>query len=123
VRAVAAAVVVGGGGGTSGATATSHGSASFLCYSVGGQPYVAPDVSQAQLLEAVGYWLPTAVSGNVDGGTNVGSYHLVCEAPGTQGLDGNAPAASLYVDDNGSVLDASSAATSFWVGVYPMQTG
>jgi hypothetical protein len=119
---VAAAVVVVVEGARR-ATATSHGSASFLLLFGRGQPGGHLRSSQAQLLEAVSYWLPTAVSGNVDGATNVGSYHLVCEAPGTQGLDGNAPAASLYVDDNGSVLDASSAATSFWVGVYPMQTG
>ena len=112
----------GGGGGRSSIASISHGSASFLCYSVGGEPYVAGDVAQALLLEAAGYWLPTAVAGNVAGGTNIGAFHLVCENPGTPGADGNAPAASQYVDDNGAVVDVGSAASSFWVGVYPLES-
>ena len=53
----------------------------FLCYSkFNDVPGVWPD-EEAQALLDEGYWSPTAVDGNVDGGTNIGGYHLVCNPP------------------------------------------
>jgi hypothetical protein len=50
----------------------------FLCYSKWQtQPGVWDEKTAAKLLSE-GYWLPTAVDGNVAGGTNVGSYNLQC---------------------------------------------
>lgn len=57
----------------------------FLCYSIFDQvPAVFPvDVAQ-NLLTQGGYWAPSAVLGNVDGGTNIGGYHLICNLASTQ---------------------------------------
>lgn len=60
--------------------ALNFGNHEFLCYS---KYQVQPgvwDAKTATALMAEGYWLPTAVDGNVDGGTNVGSYNLQCNA-------------------------------------------
>jgi hypothetical protein len=113
----------GGGGGGGGPThaATRPPDSSFLCYSAGGDLYVAASAAEAAVLEAAGYWLPTAVAGNVAGGTNIGAYHLVCMTSGALGVDGNAPPASQYVDDGGDLLDAATAAANGWIGVYPVQ--
>lgn len=54
---------------------------------------------------AAGYWTPYAMSGNLDGGNNIGSYHLICYLPpgmketgGFIGGDGKAvPAEYPYV--------------------------
>jgi hypothetical protein len=92
---------------------------SFLCYSVGGDVYTASSPAQAAVLEAAGYWLPTAVAGNVAGGTNVGSFHLACMTPGTLGVGGNAPLASEYVGETGERVDHP--ADENWIGVYPVQ--
>ena len=71
----------------------------FLCYSKfeqdGGAVF---DVSQQAALIAQGYWLPSAVAGNVAGGDNIGAYHLVCNPP--TGL----AATSVSLDDGGDVL-------------------
>jgi hypothetical protein len=51
----------------------------FLCYSVFQvDPGVWPYHIAAQLMAGGGYWQPYAVKGNVQWGTNVGDYHLVC---------------------------------------------
>jgi len=110
----------GGGGGSAHVPAPPQVNASFLCYSIGGDLYVAQNTAQAAALEAAGYWLPTAVAGNVPGGTNIGAYHLVCMAPGALNADGNAPPTTQYVDDNGAPLDAATAAVEGWIGVYPV---
>lgn len=59
----------------------------FLCYSsFGNVPGVWP-IQEAKALIADGsYWLAYAVAGNVDGGTNIGGYHLVCNLGGTQSV-------------------------------------
>ncbi|HZQ88944.1 MAG TPA: hypothetical protein VFA42_02960 [Gaiellaceae bacterium] len=63
---------------TTGPTAPPPPSNVFLCYSASQtDPGVWP-ASMAASLMAQGYWSPYAVKGNVTGGTNVGSYHLVC---------------------------------------------
>src|SRR5438045_318729 len=61
----------GGGGGGNGV---------FLCYS---KSQTVPGVwgqGQAAQLLAEGYFLPAALRGNVDGGTNLGDFHLQCNA-------------------------------------------
>lgn len=51
----------------------------FLCYSTFSNVPGVWSVPVAQgLLKGGGYWQPYAVPGNVDGGTNIGGYHLVC---------------------------------------------
>jgi hypothetical protein len=59
----------------------------FLCYSsFGNVPGVWPiDVAKTLVADG-GYWLAYAVAGNVDGGTNIGGYHLVCNLGGTQSV-------------------------------------
>lgn len=76
----------------------------FLCYSkFQVLPGVWPHDVAADLL-AAGYWYPNAVPGNVDGGPNLGAYHLVCNATGTAtgddlNLNGEVVSAA-YADDN-----------------------
>jgi hypothetical protein len=93
----------------------------YLCYSVGGDPYVAltQPFNQAQTLMDDGYWTPSALPGNVDGGTNIGGYHLVCAEPRRFG-PGNAQFATTYVDHNGQPLSFSSASHTGFIGVYPL---
>jgi len=50
----------------------------FLCYSSSQSNPGVWSMNDAAALMKQGYWSPYAVPGNVDGGTNVGSYHLVC---------------------------------------------
>jgi len=118
---VGACAAGGGGGGGSTHTSSRPPDSSFLCYSVGGDFYVAASAGEAAVLEGAGYWLPSAVAGNVAGGTNVGAYHLVCMTPGTLGVDGNAPPAAQYVQDGGTLVDAATAAANNWIGVYPVR--
>ena len=82
----------------------------FLCYSkFQVEPgHWAPD--QAADLLAAGYWYPNAVPGNVDGGTNLGDYHLVCNAPGTPTGD--------YLNLNGEVVSKDVADDN--LGYYPI---
>ena len=82
----------------------------FLCYSkFQVDPGVwAPEV--AETLLAAGYYLPTAVKGNVPGGTNLGDYHLVCNAPiATSGE---------VVNENGIVFPGGVAGGT--LGYYPL---
>jgi hypothetical protein len=59
----------------------------FLCYSsFGNVPGVWPTKEAKTLVADGGYWLAYAVAGNVDGGTNIGGYHLVCNLGGTQSV-------------------------------------
>jgi hypothetical protein len=103
---------------------------SFLCYSVGGSIFTAPNEKTARALYAAGYWAPSAVLGaaSAAGAQNVGprpggaTYHLVCMAPGTLGVNGNAPAATMYVDNIGDVFDYYNASRTGFNGVYPIVT-
>jgi hypothetical protein len=94
----------------------------YLCYSVGGNPFVSQTepVNQTQQLLNAGYWYASAVLGNVPGGENMGAYHLVCAAPGTLGLYGNAPPALTYLNFEGDVLSFEYAAKNFFIGAYPI---
>jgi hypothetical protein len=81
----------------------------FLCYS---KSQTEPGVwmqDQAAELLAAGYYYPKALSGNVDGGTNLGSFHLVCNAGGTS--------TGMFVNANGEVVSAEYAGDS--LGYYP----
>ncbi len=81
----------------------------FLCYS---KSQTEPGVwmqDQAAELLAAGYYYPQAVAGNVDGGTNLGSFHLVCNATGTP--------TGMFVNENGEVVSAEYAAVN--LGYYP----
>lgn len=71
----------------------------FVCYSKWEQDggAVFPS-SQLDALLAVGWWLPVAVPGTVEGGANLGAYHLVCNPPGGLTVTGT------FVDDGGQVL-------------------
>ncbi len=82
----------------------------FLCYSKFqvDPSFWAPD--QAADLLSGGYWYPNAVPGNVPGGTNLGDYHLVCNAPGTPTGD--------YLNLNGEVVSKDVADDN--LGYYPI---
>lgn len=71
----------------------------FLCYSKWEQDggAVMPTDEAEQFL-ASGWWLPTAVPGNVAGGDNLGDYHLECNPP-----DGFT-STGQWVDGGGGVL-------------------
>ncbi|MGH2933523.1 MAG: hypothetical protein ACRDL2_03285 [Gaiellaceae bacterium] len=53
----------------------------FLCYSKFQVDPGAWPASQAEELINEGYWSPSAMSGNLAGGTNIGDLHLVCNPP------------------------------------------
>lgn len=63
---------------TLGACPVAPESSVFLCYSKFQVDPGAWLAHQASELMSEGYWAPFALTGNVDGGTNVGDYHLVC---------------------------------------------
>ena len=87
----------------------------FLCYSAyQDQPGVWP-ASEAKALLEKGYWYPYAVSGKVDGGTNVGDYHLTCNIAATQSVS-----KTSFVGGDGTVLGSAYAGV---LGVYPMIGG
>lgn len=86
----------------------------FVCYSKyeqdGGAVFTA---AQASGLLAAGGWVPSAVSGNIAGGDNLGAYHLECNPP-----DGLTPTGQ-YVGGGGDVVDATVAANA-QTGYYPI---
>jgi hypothetical protein len=88
----------------------------FLCYSKwendGGEVVLTDD---APGLIALGMWVPYAEAGNVPGGDNIGSYHLVCNPDPSLNPTGS------YVDNNGAALDPGSAHASK-PGNYPVLT-
>jgi len=82
----------------------------FLCYSkFEVDPGVWP-VGQAEALLESGYWKPSAVSGMVDGATNIGSFHLVCNPPASSVSDGS------YIGGDGSMIAGADAGVA---GFYP----
>jgi len=88
----------------------------FLCYSkFNDEPGVWP-VEQAQELMDEGYWSPAAMDGTVDGGTNIGGYHLVCNPPPINGKLGVTSSADLNVGEAGEVVGA---AADGQPGYYP----
>jgi hypothetical protein len=85
----------------------------FLCYSKyerdGGAVFEA---GQAAELSAGGYWAPSAVAGVVQGGTNLGTYHLECNPPATL------KATAAYIGGGGDVVTDPWAAHT--LGYYPV---
>lgn len=83
----------------------------FLCYSAFQvEPGVWP-LSEAQKLYALGYWQPYAVPGNVEGGTNIGAYHLVCNLATGQSVGTGLVGGGGHVYGPGAVHD---------LGAYPI---
>jgi hypothetical protein len=87
----------------------------FLCYSsTQTNPGVWP-VTQAAALMAAGYWSPYAVAGNVDGGTNVGGFHLSCNLVSGQAVTQG----SVTTDGSPAGADATDAVKGV-PGWYPL---
>lgn len=86
----------------------------FLCYSTYEQDggAVFPIGTAIGLLES-GYWVPSAIAGNVDGGTNLGGYHLQCNPPADLKPTGQ------YVGGGGDVVDTTTAMNAVY-GYYPI---
>lgn len=99
-------------------------SGSFLCYSVGGNPFYAPDQATAMAELQAGYWLPEAVPGNVPAGLgeNVGPYHLDCFNAAVAGGFGNTAPATQYVDGTGNLLSSAyvTGSVTNGLGTYPV---
>ena len=74
---------------------------SFLCWNREmTDPVVYQDAVADQMWQTGNYFEPQALLGNVAGGTNIGAYHLVCNAPSTvvptgEGLGGSGEVFSL----------------------------
>jgi hypothetical protein len=83
----------------------------FLCYSKFQTDPGVWDTDTAAKLLVAGYWIPYGLAGNVDGGTNVGDYHLVCNLTGGQKTTGG------FVDDGGGTWSADYASMP---GLYPL---
>lgn len=85
----------------------------FLCYSKfeqdGGAVF---EVAQQDALVKQGYWLPSAILGNVTGSDNIGAYHLVCNSPSGVAATGS------VLDGGGVVVSASPAGNAD--GYYPI---
>jgi hypothetical protein len=102
-------------------TIGSHGAApeltnAFLCYSADqGNPGVWPMAVAKDLLKSGGYWSPYAVQGNVDGGTNVGGYHLTCNLASSQSAGDSTLGGAGEVDGASTKPDVTDVA-----GYYPI---
>jgi hypothetical protein len=83
----------------------------FLCWSPDqwSNPGVWPETAADGLI-AQGYFSPLAVPGNVDGGTNIGAYHLWCRSSLTK--------TGLFLGADGGIYDADVAGTN--PGYYPI---
>jgi hypothetical protein len=82
----------------------------FLCYSTfETDPGVWP-ASEAASLRDEGYWPPYALAGRLDGGTNVGAFHLVCNLAGGKKTTGR------FVDGGGGTWPSAYAGAP---GLYP----
>jgi hypothetical protein len=86
----------------------------FVCYSKyeqdGGAVFEA---ATAATLTRMGNWAPSAVAGNVQGGDNLGAYHLECNPPSTLKPTG------MYVGGGGDIVSAAQAMNA-GVGYYPI---
>jgi hypothetical protein len=83
----------------------------FLCYSkYQVDPGVWPVGQARQLLAEGDYWEPSAMSGVVPGGTNVGAFHLVCNPPASGTSTGS------YIAADGAVAGSDAAGQP---GYYP----
>lgn len=88
----------------------------FLCYSkFEVDPGVWP-VTEAEGLMDDGYWSPAAADGNIDGGTNIGGYHLVCNPPAATARLALDPTATLFIGGSGETVGS---AVDGLPGYYP----
>jgi hypothetical protein len=88
----------------------------FLCYSVDQtNPGVWPMAVARQLLAGGGYWTPYAVQGNVDGGTNIGGFHLACNLASTQSVSTSTLGGAGETDGPNAKADVTNTA-----GYYPI---
>jgi hypothetical protein len=77
----------------------------FLCYSkFNDDPGVWP-AEQAQSLIDEGYWSPTAMDGTIEGGTNIGGFHLTCNPPALDGKLAATPSSQVYVGGAGEIVE------------------
>lgn len=76
IAAVVAFMAAGAGAGT--------GASSYLCWNHEMvNPVAYLDTTADAMWTTGNYFEPQAILGNVAGGTNIGDYHLVCNAPST----------------------------------------
>ncbi|MGH7191514.1 MAG: hypothetical protein ACREF0_20275 [Acetobacteraceae bacterium] len=88
----------------------------FLCYSkfqVDPGPWLA---DQAQELMQEGYWTPSAMNGDVEGGTNIADYHLVCNPPPPALSSSSHADPTVYVGADGTHVGSAAAGLP---GYYP----
>lgn len=62
------------------ARAGPDGAGSYLCWNSAMTPIAYPDAVADAMWATGAYFEPQAILGNVEGGTNIGAYHLVCNA-------------------------------------------
>jgi hypothetical protein len=84
----------------------------FLCYSKFQSDPGVWEFDLATPLLAAGYWTPYAVAGNVNGATNIGEFHLMCNLTRT-----TLHATGAFADDAGATWPASFATIP---GLYPI---
>lgn len=77
----------------------------YLCYSTFQTVPGSWQLPQAADLIAGGYWEAEAVAGNVDGGINVGAYHLVCNSGLTPTGESVGDGGSVYGADYGPAIE------------------
>ena len=84
----------------------------FLCYSKFQKaPGVWSQGQAAELLDA-GYYKPAALRGNIEGGTNIGPFHLECNATGTE--------TQRFINRNGELVSPAIVAAAGTLGFYPV---
>jgi hypothetical protein len=64
-----------------------------------------------------GYWSPMAVIGNLDGGTNLAAYHLVCNVPSTALVLASSSDGDLRIGADGTRVGGAAAGMA---GYYPV---
>ena len=89
----------------------------FLCYSKFEVDPGTWSADQASELMSEGYWSPIALTGNRDGGTNIGGYHLVCNPPSTALVFASTSDVESYVGADGTVVGS---AVAGMAGYYPL---
>jgi len=89
----------------------------FLCYSKFQVDPGTWGADQAPELMSEGYWAPMAMTGNVFGGTNIGDYHLVCNAPSTALVFASSSDEDSYIGADGTLVGT---AVAGMAGYYPL---
>ena len=89
----------------------------FLCYSKFQVDPGTWSANQAPELMNEGYWSPMAMIGNLDGATNVGAYHLVCNVASTALVFASSSDGDLYIGADGTGVSGAAAGMA---GYYPV---